>query len=134
MDKSCYKRMSMYQGISWNEPSYVEVPDYVMPDDELYRVLQEIFSVDERTGLPKGDLAYYLSPDGNPVVKQWLENNLLKPRAARGENPADLTDDLIAEYHRGADESVSDYQERLMGYYDSALAEIEKLKNPEPKD
>ena len=27
-----------------------------------------------------GDLSYYLSPDGNPTVKQWLENNLLKPR------------------------------------------------------
>lgn len=129
MNRELWKKMSMYSGIKdANEPVIV-LPDYVPNDSELDNVLREIFSVDERTGLPKGDLAYYLSPDGNPTVKQWLENNLLKPRSSRGENIADLTDDMIAEYHRGSDESVLDYQARLIGYYDSAIAEMEKLKN-----
>lgn len=137
MKKDLYKKMSMFQGISSNVSLEVEevkkVPEYIMPDSELDRVIREIFSVDERTGLPMGDLSYYLSPDGNPTVKQWLENNLLKPRASRGENPADLTDDMIAEFARGADESVDDYQARLMGYYDSALAEMNKSVDFETK-
>ena len=128
MDKSLYSKMSMYRHIQTNKSNDVyDIPEFILSDSDIDRIIREIFSVDERTGLPKGDLAYYLSPDGNPVVKQWLENNLLKPRASRGENPADLTDDMIVEFSRGSDESVSDYQLRLMGYYDSAVAEQKKL-------
>ena len=126
MDKALYKFMSIYQGLQTNLAEPIPYPEYVPNDSELDNILREIFSVDEVTGLPKGDLAYYLSPDGNPTVKQWLENNLLRPRASRGENPADLTDDLIVEFSRGADESVSDYSTRLLGIYDSAKAEYEK--------
>lgn len=128
MDKSLYSKMSMFRHLQTNECYEVyDIPEPVVSDSDIDRIIREIFSVDERTGLPKGDLAYYLSPDGNPVVKQWLENNLLKPRAARGENPVDLTDDVIEDFSRGSDESVSDYQHRLMGYYDSAVAEQKKL-------
>lgn len=128
MDKSIYKRLSMFSGIQDNNPDFLECPEYVMPDSDLYRVLNEIFSVDERTGFPKGDIAYYLSPDGNPTVKAWLENNLLKPRAVSGSSVEGLTDDIIAEFKRQPDESLVSYQTRLMGYYDSAVAEIEKSK------
>lgn len=128
MNKELYKKMSCFQGIQSLDKGEVEVIEYIMPDSELDRVIREIFSVDERTGLPMGDLAYYLSPDGNPTVKQWLENNLLKPRAERGQNPEEMTDDLINEFSRGADESVDEYQTRLMGYYDSALVDMQNAK------
>lgn len=128
MDKSLFSKMSMYRHLQTNKSNDdYDIPEYFQSDSDIDRIIREIFSVDDRTGLPKGDLAYYLSPDGNPTVKQWLENNLLKPRASRGENLADLSDDMIAEYARGSNESVSDYQQRLMGYYDSALAEQLKL-------
>lgn len=128
MDKSLFNKLSIYRHLQTNEcfDDY-DFPEPILSDSDIDRIIREIFCVDERTGLPKGDLAYYLSPDGNPVVKQWLENNLLKPRASRGDNPSDLTDDIIAEFSRGSNESVSDYQQRLMGYYDSAVEEQNKL-------
>lgn len=105
-------------------------PEYVAPDSDIDRIVKEIFAVDPVSGLPKGDLAYYLSPDGNPQVKLWLERNLLQPRAKSvGSSVEGVTDDLLVEYARKQGESVSDYSLRLKGYYDSASAEIEKLKS-----
>lgn len=117
-------------GITLVEINDVVDPEYVPSASQLDEILKDIFSVDPESGLPRGDLAYYLSPDGNPTVKAWLENNLLKPRAARvGSSIEGVTDDMLAEYSRGKDESVSDYAARLRSIYDSATAEINKLKN-----
>ena len=118
-------------GITLVETNDVVDPEYVPSTSQLDEILKDIFSVDPDSGLPRGDLAYYLSPDGNPTVKAWLENNLLKPRAKSvGTSIEGVTDDMLAEYSRGKDESVSDYAARLRSIYDSASAEIEKLKNP----
>ena len=62
MDKSLYKKMSMFRSLKTNETYQDNYPEYVPSDSEIDRIIREIFSVDERTGLPKGDLAYYLSP------------------------------------------------------------------------
>ena len=118
-------------GITLVETNDVVDPEYVPSTSQLDEILKDIFSVDPDSGLPRGDLAYYLSPDGNPTVKAWLENNLLKPRAKSvGTSIEGVTDDMLAEYSRGKDESVSDYAARLRSISDSASAEIEKLKNP----
>lgn len=117
-------------GITLVENNGVVDPEYVPSTSQLDEILRDIFSVDPDSGLPRGDLAYYLSPDGNPTVKAWLENNLLKPRATRvGSTIEGVTDDMLYEYSRRKDESVADYAERLRSIYDSATAEIEKLKN-----
>ena len=117
-------------GITLVETNDVIDPEYVPSTSQLDEILKDIFSVDPESGLPRGDLAYYLSPDGNPTVKAWLENNLLKPRAARvGTSIDGVTDDMLNEYSRRKDESVADYAERLRSIYDSATAEIEKLNN-----
>lgn len=106
------------------------VPDYVMSDSDLQNVLIEIFSVDPDNGFPRGDIAYFLSKDGNPQVKAWLESNLLSPRAKQiGSNIEGVTDDFIAEYARNDGESVADYTSRLRGYYETAKAEYEKLNS-----
>lgn len=122
--------MSMF---AENTPIYVTPvvdPEYVPVEDDFQRILREIYSVDELTGLPKGDFAYYLSPDGNPQVKAWLEANLLKPRAVKqGTSIEGVTDDMLAEFAKGRDESVDAYRERLTGIYNDSVAEIEKLKN-----
>lgn len=97
-------------------------------ESELKSILDEIFSVDAVSGFPRGDIQYYLSSDGNPLVKQWLETHLLKPRAAVSSNPDGVTDDLINEMSRGADESISDYQKRLMSIYDRAKVDIDSLR------
>lgn len=123
MDKKFASMFAIYSGIDTNidvskyEP---DVPDPVNSDSEIDSILKEIFSVDPRTGLPMGDIAYYLSPDGNPAVKEWLVNNLLKPRSGGTDYNPDMTDDMIIEMSRRYDESVEDYSSRLMGIYDEA--------------
>ena len=121
--------MSMFEGC---DPIYVTPvvdPEYVPVEDDMQRILREIYSVDENTGLPQGDLAYYLSPDGNPQVKEWLVNNLLKPRAiVQGSSVDGVTDDMLAEYAKGRDESVDAYRQRLSDIHAQAQADIEKFK------
>lgn len=122
--------MSMYTGCDPIYISPVVDPDFVSVDDDMHRILREIFTVDELTGVPKGDLAYYLSPDGNPQVKDWLVSNLLQPRAVKqGTSIEGVTDDMLAEFVKGRDESVDAYRERLSGIYNDSVAEIEKFKS-----
>ena len=105
-------------------------PEPEVDDTMLKNILDEIFTVDEVSGFPKGDIQYYMSSAGNPVVKSWLENNILKPRMTSGSSVEGLTDDLIVECSRIDGESVSDYQKRLTSIYDSAKAEYDKLLQP----
>ena len=132
MKKELFSKMSMFQGLSILIPTLNENPEYVMPDSDLDRVLREIFSVDERSGLPMQDIAYVCSKNGNPQVKDWLLNNLMKAGKVQGEKRDAITDDMIAEFGKRADESSEDYAARLCGMYDSAKAEYEKsLENKE---
>lgn len=127
MKRDC-SRFAFAQGMTVFEVPETEYPEYVPAQSDIDRVLQDIFSVDERTGFPKGDIAYYLSPDGNPAVKDWLMNNLLKPRSvAIGSSVEGVTDDLIAEMSRESGESVDSYAARLQGYYQDAQAEYQKF-------
>lgn len=130
MKKDLWKYLSLFNGIIDPHP---EVPDEIVPEtvsSELDSVINEIFSVDPRTGLPKGDLQYYMSADGNPEVKAWLEQNLLKPRSvATKSSLEDVTDDLIAEMSRNVDESSDDYVVRLASIRDEALSNVEGSKD-----
>lgn len=109
---------------------YVEpTPKYEFNDSDLDTVLNEVFSVDPVSGLPKGDIQYWLSKDGNPMVKDWLTNNLLAPRAMMtGTSVEGVTDELIAEMSHSPGESLADYQSRLKSIYDDARAQLEKSK------
>lgn len=128
MKRNLSKYFAFCQAIDVDQRSDYTVPEYVMSDSDLQNVLNEIFSVDPDTGFPRGDIAYFLSKDGNPQVKAWLESNLLSPRAKQsGTNIDGVTDDFIAEFARNDGESVVDYASRLRGYYDSAKAEYDKL-------
>lgn len=113
--------------------AFVDKP-YDVQQTSLMDVLNEIFSVDAVSGFPKGDIAYFLSKDGNPQVKAWLESNLLSPRAKlSGTTIEGVTDDVIADFARNDGESAVDYANRLRGYYDAAKAEYERSLN-EPKN
>ena len=132
MKKELFSKMSMFQGLSILNPTLNENPEYVMPDSDLDRVLREIFCVDERSGFPMQDIAYVCSKNGNPQVKDWLLNNLMKAGKIQGEKRDAITDDMIAEFSRRSDESSEDYAARLCDMYDSAKAEYEKsLENNE---
>ena len=120
MDKDLFLQMSCYQGISCNLPELDPVVSVKRDITELDQILNEIFSVDPISGLPKGDISYYLSPNGNPAVKEWLINNLLKPRSNGNSSIDSLTDDMIEEYSRKPGESYESYSTRMRGYYDEA--------------
>lgn len=128
MKKELAKFLAVYQGLDLSYHNVPGIPVINKVETSLDEVLKEIFAVDPRTGAPKGDIAYYLSPDGNPMIKQWLENNLLKPRGVTSSN-GEYDDDIIAEYARGADETVDDYRSRIIGYLDSANSEIERIQS-----
>lgn len=127
--------LSMYAGITPTQHNDVVDPEFIPTDSDMDRILKEIYSVDERSGLPTGDLAYYLSPDGNPQIKAWLENNLLKPRAASlGSSVDGVTDDMLAEFSKKPNESAVEYKSRLLSIYDSTSKEIEEYKSKVNQD
>ena len=127
-----YRRLSFFKNIDVDSVSPVEDVPYKRFNGSLESILNEIFSVDPVSGLPKGDIAYYLSSDGNPDIKNWLQSNLLAPRVSSGQStPEGVTDDLIAEMSRINGESIDSWQNRLTSLRDSATAEIEKLKQPQ---
>lgn len=99
------------------------------PESQLDLILNEIFSVDPVSGLPKGDISYYLGENGNAQVREWIKNNLLQPRSVlTGADPSKVSDDLIAEFSRRSDESNEAYAMRLSSIRYEAEENIRKLQ------
>lgn len=129
MDKSTALDFAEYKGLCPDVPyPWPDEPE-VKIDSALKEVLDEIFFVDPVTGNPRGDIQYFMSKDGNPQVKAWLESNLLQPRR---ENPSydgvDVTDDLIAEFSRKPGENVESYASRLDGLRTEAMENYKKAQ------
>lgn len=133
-DWNIVKNFAFAQGLDFVETNFPKDPEIEFDDSPLKAILDEIFAVDEVSGLPKGDIQYYMSANGNPQVKQWLENNILKPRMSANTTMEGLTDDMIAEFSQRKDESLADYSERIRGIYDTAKAEYEKSLIPPKED
>lgn len=130
MKKDLYKYFGICQHfIDRSDVEYVPDVEPDFDDSPLKKVLDEIFSVDPRTGAPKGDIAYFLSKDGNPEVKAWLETNLLQPRRSVSSHPDGVTDEVIAEFSRNPGESGLDYAARLASIRDEAIANVKTLKD-----
>lgn len=132
MRKDRYYLYAVYKGL---DDVGQNIPDSPLPefdDTPLGLMLKEIFQVDPISGFPRGDIQYYLSSDGNPQIKQWLENNLLKPRMIlTGSSIDGVTDDMIAEFSPMKGESVDSYRSRLMSIYDDAKKHMLELKSSE---
>lgn len=129
-DWNTVKKFAAYRGLDEVPTNFPKDPDPELDESTLKKVLDEIFTVDPDSGFPRGDIQYYMSSDGNPQVKQWLENNILKPRMSGGQSMDGLTDDFIAEMSQRKDETIQQYTERVRGILDDANAQIEKFKNP----
>ena len=84
-------------------------------NDKDKALLDLIFSRDTVNGIPCGDLAIYLGDKANPEVKRFIEMNLLQPSVDTGgvdmstemtnQIRSSITDDDIARFSRGRDES-----------------------------
>ena len=88
------------------------VEDSKKPVDSL---LELVYSKDERTGLPTGDLGYLVNDKANPQVKQFILDNLMRDvsAAANPSVPDGMSDELAFSLMREKDESYSDYIDRL---------------------
>ena len=126
MRKDLFVKFACFFGVGSNEPIEIVEKEYVPDESEIMNVLKEIFSVDPVSGAPLGDIAYFLSPNGNPTIKTWLTNNLLKPRFGAQMRDDKITDDMLVEFSRNADETIDDYAARLAGYRDSAIEEYNR--------
>lgn len=130
MKKELAYKFAHLQGLTTLENVVVVESTEVIDVDnsQLKKVLDEIFSIDPVSGLPRGDIQYFLSKDGNPEVKAWLETNLLQPRRSVSSNPDGVTDDMIAEFAPKSGESRSDYAARLVSLRDEAIKNAEEIK------
>lgn len=131
MNRDTAALFSFYKGLDLEHYDVLVEPEFDESADSLKEILDEIFSVDPKSGFPNGDLAYWLSPEGNPNVKTWLENNLLRPRVSSNRTMEGVTDDMIEEFSRRPDESVSEYSIRLNDLYTSAKENYLKLTKEE---
>lgn len=116
MKKDCYVGVS---ALSRNVVGYTsrisekkECEIDCKPQDTLLSI---IYSPDARTGLPTGDLNYYVSDKANKDVKAFiLQNLMLDVSAAKNvPNPSGLSDDALLELSRGSNETVDDYVMRM---------------------
>lgn len=91
----------------------------VHDDSELKRLCDIIYAPDER-GLVNSDISIFLSKNANPQIKDWIQRNLMSPMSF-DDAPRDMSDDEIAQYTRGRDESTEQYAQRLNDFYQSTL-------------
>lgn len=73
-----------------------------------------LFALDEKTRLPRGDMAVYLSDKTSPEVRAYIQQNILIPHdggvAIDAEHDSELFD-----FMRQNDESREDYIIRVQG-------------------
>ena len=129
MKRDSFRNHSMIMALD-NDPCIIPDEPFVDDNSEIANVIKEIFEVDDRTGLPQGDIAYYLSPDGNPQIKDWLLNNLMRSRGVSvGSSIDDVTDDMLEEFSRQPNESLGDYRKRI---YDMGLEAKQFIDSNKP--
>lgn len=88
---------------------------------ERDKLLSIIYSCDEFTGLPKGDLALYLGENCNPSVREYIEKNILQSVQSENLQTSELDDDTILKLTRGVDESRRDYVARINNYMEQVV-------------
>lgn len=92
------------------------------PYEEL---LDMIYSIDPRSGMPKGDLAVFMNGDANPEIRDFIQKNLMMEMPTsegqglvmndvlRNSFTKNITDDDIAEFSRNANETSDEYAKRI---------------------
>lgn len=90
----------------------VKKSDVVPPQEELFN---QIFSINPKTNLPDGDIAIFMSQNTSPEIKDFIQRNLMSPIDLENDGAKydGLDDDTLAQYTRDANESVTDYRNRM---------------------
>lgn len=113
----------------------LESGEKVLPQEKKVEVVQTpfdsliktIYAPDERTGLPTGDLTYYVSDSVNPEIKEFILKNLLVDTsgAANPTVPEGIDMDTAVLLSRKRDETAEQYRERLNQF---ATNEVDRAK------
>lgn len=117
MNKDSYKRFDYARSY---DPSLSKHEVIIRPSVEVEKkpsdsLLSVIYAPDARTGLPTGDIQYFVSDKANPDVKQFILQNLMMDVSAAKNvtNPSGLSDDALLELSRNSNETVDQYISRL---------------------
>lgn len=130
MRRDLAKYFGVYQGIKTDAVNYFEPVDSLLQESDLKPLLDEIFAVDSRSGMPKGDIQYFLSKDGNPQVKAFIESQLFAKRQVEPQyDPAQFSDDLLYEFKRQDNETVAQYAKRIDDLRMQAIADYDKFND-----
>lgn len=110
-------------------------------------ILKVIYAPDPRTGLPTGDIAYYVSDNVNPQIKQFiLQNLMIDISAAKNPPIPEGIDDSLAfdlsrqRLENGRLESLQEYAERLNKFsqdnvsYAKLLADKQRVVDNPPAE
>lgn len=129
MERKLAKYFSFYKGIKTDAENHYEPIDSLLQESDLKPILDEIFAVDPRSGMPKGDIQYFLSKDGNPQVKAFIESQLFAKRESVPQyDPEQYSDDLLYEFSRKDNETVAQYAKRIDDLRLEAAANFDKYK------
>lgn len=117
----------------------VPVVEVAQEDSPNKNVLDEIFKVDPATGLPCNAQQVFLSPDTNPMIKDFIASVLKGTDKPQLDSTfKDLPDDVVAELTINYGETRVDYVNRVGKYLETQRSEINELmrkaKEVEPKE
>lgn len=98
------------------------------PVDSLLKI---IYSPDPVTGLPTGDLSYYVSDSVNPDIKAFVLQNLMfdTSNVANVKVPDGIDAELAFALQRGHDEDSESYASRIKDYMDKNIELIKRSQN-----
>lgn len=103
----------------------VPVVHVTKEDSPNKEVLDEIFKVDPQTGLPCNAQQVFLSPNTNPMIKDFIAS-VLKGNETQVQDSTfkDLPDDVVSELTINHGETRVAYLDRITKYLDTQKAEI----------
>lgn len=100
-----------------------KLPAYPSVENKDNPLLDIVYGVDEKTGLPVGDLSFYMSNKTSPEVRQFIIDNLMQP--CTHVNGIELTEeDALFDMIRERDETQEAYLARMKKY-------VEDIKDKE---
>lgn len=125
------------ENISYVSPKVEPVieSDVRAKDDDI---LDIIFSIDPRTGLPCGSISQFLSDKTNPQVREYIAQNVLvdlpdnafsAPELAASKVTREVGDDFLIYCLRRGDETIEDYESRVSSFLDSQRKARETERN-----
>lgn len=122
MKKELYKNFDYARRVDAIREHFVEAPEKpveILRETAVDSLLSVVYSTDERTGLPTGDLGYLVNKNANPDVRRFILDNIMTDvsSAANPSIPDGISDDLAFDLSRKPMESVEAYGNRINEYY-----------------